>query len=51
MAESPGQAFPQLGAMADECSRLGVPLMAEAFPAGGPGGGRRRDGPQDLAVA
>jgi fructose-bisphosphate aldolase/2-amino-3,7-dideoxy-D-threo-hept-6-ulosonate synthase len=28
--------LPQLGAMADECRRLGVPLMAEVFPVGGP---------------
>jgi fructose-bisphosphate aldolase / 2-amino-3,7-dideoxy-D-threo-hept-6-ulosonate synthase len=28
--------LPQLGAIADECSRLGVPLLAEIFPAGGP---------------
>ena len=28
--------LPQLGAMADECSRLGIPLMAEVFPVGGP---------------
>src|SRR5262249_49335425 len=28
--------LPQLGALADECSRLGIPLMAEVFPVGGP---------------
>jgi fructose-bisphosphate aldolase/2-amino-3,7-dideoxy-D-threo-hept-6-ulosonate synthase len=28
--------LPQLGAIADECSRLGVPLLAEIFPVGGP---------------
>ena len=27
---------PQLGAIADECNRLGVPLLAEIFPVGGP---------------
>jgi len=34
--ESETYLLPQLGALADECSRLGVPLMAEVFPAGGP---------------
>jgi fructose-bisphosphate aldolase/2-amino-3,7-dideoxy-D-threo-hept-6-ulosonate synthase len=29
--------LPQLGALADECSRLGIPLLAEVFPVGGPG--------------
>jgi fructose-bisphosphate aldolase / 2-amino-3,7-dideoxy-D-threo-hept-6-ulosonate synthase len=28
---------PKLGAIADECSRLGVPLLAEIFPVGKPG--------------
>jgi fructose-bisphosphate aldolase/2-amino-3,7-dideoxy-D-threo-hept-6-ulosonate synthase len=28
--------LPQLGAIADECSRLGLPLLAEIFPVGGP---------------
>lgn len=28
--------LPQLGAIADECDRLGLPLLAEVFPAGGP---------------
>jgi len=28
--------LPQLGAIADECNRLGMPLLAEIFPAGGP---------------
>jgi fructose-bisphosphate aldolase / 2-amino-3,7-dideoxy-D-threo-hept-6-ulosonate synthase len=28
--------LPQLGALADECSRLGMPLMAEVLPVGGP---------------
>jgi fructose-bisphosphate aldolase/2-amino-3,7-dideoxy-D-threo-hept-6-ulosonate synthase len=28
-------ALPQLGAIADECSRLGVPMLAEIFPQGG----------------
>jgi fructose-bisphosphate aldolase / 2-amino-3,7-dideoxy-D-threo-hept-6-ulosonate synthase len=28
--------LPQLGALADECDRLGIPLVAEVFPAGGP---------------
>jgi DhnA family fructose-bisphosphate aldolase class Ia len=28
--------LPQLGAIADECNRLGVPLLAEIFPVGGP---------------
>jgi fructose-bisphosphate aldolase / 2-amino-3,7-dideoxy-D-threo-hept-6-ulosonate synthase len=27
---------PQLGAIADECNKLGVPLLAEIFPVGGP---------------
>jgi fructose-bisphosphate aldolase / 2-amino-3,7-dideoxy-D-threo-hept-6-ulosonate synthase len=27
--------LPQLGAIADECNRLGVPLLAEIFPQGG----------------
>jgi fructose-bisphosphate aldolase / 2-amino-3,7-dideoxy-D-threo-hept-6-ulosonate synthase len=27
--------LPQLGAIADECNRLGVPLLAEIFPVGG----------------
>ena len=27
---------PQLGAIADECNRLGIPLLAEIFPVGGP---------------
>jgi fructose-bisphosphate aldolase/2-amino-3,7-dideoxy-D-threo-hept-6-ulosonate synthase len=28
--------LPQLGAIADECNKLGVPLLAEIFPVGGP---------------
>jgi fructose-bisphosphate aldolase / 2-amino-3,7-dideoxy-D-threo-hept-6-ulosonate synthase len=28
--------LPQLGAIADECSKLGIPLLAEIFPVGGP---------------
>ena len=28
--------LPKLGAIADECSRLGIPLLAEIFPVGGP---------------
>jgi len=27
---------PQLGAIADECNKLGIPLLAEIFPVGGP---------------
>jgi DhnA family fructose-bisphosphate aldolase class Ia len=30
-------AFPHLGRIADECDRLGMPLLAEVFPQGGPG--------------
>jgi fructose-bisphosphate aldolase / 2-amino-3,7-dideoxy-D-threo-hept-6-ulosonate synthase len=29
-------AYPQLGRIADECDRLGMPLLAEVFPLGGP---------------
>jgi DhnA family fructose-bisphosphate aldolase class Ia len=28
--------LPQLGAIADECNKLGIPLLAEIFPVGGP---------------
>jgi len=28
--------LPQLGAIADECNKLGLPLLAEIFPVGGP---------------
>jgi fructose-bisphosphate aldolase / 2-amino-3,7-dideoxy-D-threo-hept-6-ulosonate synthase len=28
--------LPKLGAIADECDRIGIPLLAEVFPAGGP---------------
>jgi fructose-bisphosphate aldolase/2-amino-3,7-dideoxy-D-threo-hept-6-ulosonate synthase len=28
--------LPKLGAIADECNRLGIPLLAEIFPVGGP---------------
>jgi len=45
--------LPQLGAIADECSRLGVPLLAEIFPSGGPDAAPY-DGPytvEDMRVA
>jgi fructose-bisphosphate aldolase / 2-amino-3,7-dideoxy-D-threo-hept-6-ulosonate synthase len=45
--------LPQLGAIADECNRLGLPLLAEIFPAGGPNAAPY-DGPytvEDMRVA
>jgi fructose-bisphosphate aldolase/2-amino-3,7-dideoxy-D-threo-hept-6-ulosonate synthase len=41
-------AFPQLGKIADECDRLGMPLLAEVFPQGGPGA-VPYDGPYSVA--
>jgi fructose-bisphosphate aldolase / 2-amino-3,7-dideoxy-D-threo-hept-6-ulosonate synthase len=34
--ETEATQVPQLGAIADECNKLGVPLLAEIFPVGGP---------------
>ncbi|MGI9252660.1 MAG: class I fructose-bisphosphate aldolase [Thermomicrobiales bacterium] len=34
--ETEDHAYPQLGKIADECDRLGMPLLAEVFPLGGP---------------
>ena len=45
--------LPLLGAIADECNRLGMPLLAEIFPAGGPEAAPY-DGPytvEDMRVA
>ncbi len=45
--------LPQLGAIADECNRLGMPLLAEIFPAGSPDAAPY-DGPytvEDMRVA
>lgn len=45
--------LPQFGAIADECNRLGMPLLAEIFPAGGPNAAPY-DGPytvEDMRVA
>jgi DhnA family fructose-bisphosphate aldolase class Ia len=33
--ETEDYAYPQLGRIADECSRYGIPLVAELFPLGG----------------
>ena len=44
---------PQLGAIADECNKLGIPLLAEIFPVGGPDA-TPSDGPytvDDMRVA
>ena len=44
---------PQLGAIADECNKLGIPLLAEIFPVGGPDAAPY-DGPytvEDMRVA
>ena len=44
---------PQLGAIADECNKLGIPLLAEIFPVGGPDA-TPYDGPytvEDMRVA
>jgi fructose-bisphosphate aldolase/2-amino-3,7-dideoxy-D-threo-hept-6-ulosonate synthase len=45
--------LPKLGAIADECNRLGIPLLAEIFPVGGPDAAPY-DGPytvEDMRVA
>lgn len=45
--------LPQLGAIADECNKLGMPLLAEIFPVGGPDAAPY-DGPytiEDMRVA
>jgi fructose-bisphosphate aldolase/2-amino-3,7-dideoxy-D-threo-hept-6-ulosonate synthase len=45
--------LPKLGAIADECNRLGIPLLAEIFPVGGPDA-TPYDGPytvEDMRVA
>jgi fructose-bisphosphate aldolase/2-amino-3,7-dideoxy-D-threo-hept-6-ulosonate synthase len=45
--------LPQLGAIADECNRLAIPLLAEIFPLGGPDA-TPYDGPytiEDMRVA
>ncbi len=45
--------LPKLGAIADECNRLGIPLLAEIFPVGGPDA-KPYDGPytvDDMRVA
>lgn len=39
---------PQLGAIADECNKLGIPLLAEIFPVGGPDA-TPYDGPYTVA--
>ena len=40
-------AYPALGRIADECDRLGMPLLAEVFPQGGPDA-RPYDGPYSV---
>lgn len=51
--ETEAEQLPQLGAIADECSKLGMPLLAEIFPVGGPDA-TPYDGPytiEDMRVA